>query len=88
MAITERPTLDRLAEDARLIASGGPWPPFTYIAEDTVKRRIACGAADSRSKHDEIECLASTLLESADADDSHHQAGVELARWIARRYSS
>lgn len=80
MTITDRPTLDQLAETARTIVSGRQ-PSMTYIAEDTVKRRITCGAADSRSSHSEIECLADTLLETGDGP--HHQAGVELSAWLA-----
>lgn len=78
----ERPTLDRLAQIADALVDGRH-PELTYIGEDTVKRRVGCGAAASRSPHDEVECIAMTLLESAEASDAHRAAGVRLSGLLA-----
>jgi hypothetical protein len=81
MAITERPTLDQLAELARTIASNkASTTAFTYFDEDYVRRRIACGAMHSRSSHSEIECIAATLLEAGDGP--YREAGVALSGWF------
>lgn len=81
--ITEQPTLDDLAIYAVAIASDRPIPSMTYIdlGNRGLKRRIACGAPDDVSQHDEIDCLADTLM--CCEDPGQRAAGVRLSEWLA-----